>query len=100
MIQRETYMRRIRPFIDGDLLKALTGIRRSGKSVMLELIQEELRSRGVPRERFIALNFEKMENAGLCTAEALHSEILRRASGMQGKAYLFLDEIEEVRDWE
>ena len=100
MIQRESYMRRIRPFIDGDLVKVLTGIRRSGKSVMLELIQAELTARGVPPGQFISLNFEKMENAGLCTAEALHGEILRRASGIQGKVYLFFDEIQEVTDWE
>ena len=42
MIKRETYMSRIRPFMNNDLIKVLTGIRRSGKSVMLELIKEEL----------------------------------------------------------
>ena len=48
MIKRESYMGRIRPFIDTDVVKILTGLRRSGKSVMLTLIQEELRDRGVP----------------------------------------------------
>ena len=47
MIKRETYMKQIRPFIGGDLIKVVTGIRRSGKSVMLELIQDELLSSGV-----------------------------------------------------
>ena len=42
MIKREAYMSRIRPFIGSDLVKVLTGIRRCGKSVMLELIQEEI----------------------------------------------------------
>ena len=100
MIQRESYMRQIRPFINGELVKVLTGIRRSGKSVMLELIQQELLSLGVRPEQFIILNFEKMENAGLCTAETLHSEILKRASAVTGKVYLFFDEIQEVTDWE
>lgn len=51
MIKRETYLRRIRPFIGGDLVKVMTGMRRSGKSVMLELIKEELVSQGVdPRQ--------------------------------------------------
>ena len=47
MIKREMYMSRIRPFIGTDLIKVMTGIRRSGKSVMLELIQEELREQGI-----------------------------------------------------
>ena len=100
MIQRESYMHRIRPFINGELVKVLTGIRRSGKSVMLELIQQELLASGVSPKQFIILNFEKMENAGLCAAEALHREILKRASAVTGKVYLFFDEIQEVTDWE
>ena len=100
MIQRESYMNRIRPFINGELVKVLTGIRRSGKSVMLELIQQELLRLGISPANFICLNFEKMENAGLCTAEALHSEILKRASAISGKTYLFFDEIQEVTNWE
>lgn len=100
MIQRESYMQQIRPFINGELVKVLTGIRRSGKSVMLELIQQELLASGVSPEQFIILNFEKMENSGLCTAETLHSEILKCASVIHGKTYLFFDEIQEVSDWE
>lgn len=78
MIKREIYMSRIRPFIGNELIKVLTGIRRSGKSVMLSLIQEELAQNGVQPEQFISLNFENMSNAHLCTAVALHDEILRR----------------------
>lgn len=100
MIKRENYMCRIRPFIGNDLVKVLTGIRRSGKSVMLNLIQEELVNSGVDSKQFISLNFENMSNAHLCTAEALHDEIIRRADGIKGKVYLFFDEIQEVANWE
>lgn len=100
MIKRESYMARIRPFIDGDLIKVLTGIRRSGKSVMLELIKDELRARGVTEEQLIAFNFEDMRNAQLCTAEALHDELVRRAAPIKGKIYFFFDEIQEVERWE
>lgn len=100
MIKRESYMARIRPFIDGDLIKVLTGIRRSGKSVMLELIKEELRARGVTEEQLVAFNFEDMRNAQLCTAEALHDELVRRAASIKGKIYFFFDEIQEVERWE
>lgn len=100
MIKRESYMTRIRPFIDGDLIKVLIGIRRSGKSVMLELIKDELRARGVTEEQLVAFNFEDMRNAQLCTAEALHDELVRRAASIKGKIYFFFDEIQEVERWE
>lgn len=100
MIKRETYMRRIRPFIGNELIKVLTGIRRSGKSVMLDLIQDELAGHGVDRRQVISLNFENMSNARLCNATALHDEIIHRASETEGKVYLFFDEIQEVDAWE
>ncbi|MCL1872914.1 MAG: ATP-binding protein [Clostridiales bacterium] len=100
MIKREAYMSRIRPFIGDELIKVLTGIRRSGKSVMLELIQNELTAQGVLSSQFIKLNFEDMRNVRLCTAEALHREISQRISSIKGKAYLFFDEIQEVIGWE
>ena len=100
MIKRETYMSRIRPFIGNDLVKVLTGIRRSGKSVMLDLIKEELCASGTDSSQFISINFENMSNAHLCTATALHDEIIRRASEIHGKVYLFFDEIQEVDAWE
>ena len=100
MIKREAYMSRIRPFIGNDLVKVLTGIRRSGKSVMLDLIKEELCASGVDSSQFISINFENMSNAHLCTAAALHDEIIRRSSEIKGKVYLFFDEIQEVDAWE
>lgn len=93
-------MSRIRPFIGSDLVKVLTGIRRCGKSVMLELIQEEITASGVDPSQFISINFENMSNASLCTAQALHDEIIGRAAQLSGKVYLFFDEIQEVQDWE
>jgi len=112
MIKREEYMSRIRPFIGNELIKVLTGIRRSGKSVMLELIQKELTEQGVPDNRFIKYNFEDMRNTHLCTAAALHKEVTKKVAGISGttdaagvtdtagKVYLFFDEIQEVVDWE
>ena len=93
-------MSRSRPFIGSDLVKVQTGIRRCGKSVMLELIQEEIIASGVDPSQFISINFENMSNAGLCTAQTLHDEIICRAAQISGKIYLFFDEIQEVQDWE
>ena len=100
MIKRELYLKRIRPFIDGDLVKVMTGVRRCGKSVMLQLIQEELLTRGVAPEQMIAINFEDLRYAHLHTAMALHEEIQRRVQDLTGKIYLFFDEIQEVEEWE
>jgi predicted AAA+ superfamily ATPase len=93
-------MSRIRPFIGSELIKVLTGIRRSGKSVMLELIQSELIEQGVSPSQFVSINFENMNNAHLCTAEALHKDMTSRIAGIAGKSYLFFDEIQEVDGWE
>lgn len=100
MIKRELYMKRIRPFIGSDLIKVMTGIRRCGKSVMLELIKEELIESGVNPTQFISINFEDLSFSHLQTAQSLHDEITSRAKEIGGKVYLFFDEIQEVKDWE
>lgn len=100
MIQRELYMKRIRPFIGTELVKVMTGIRRCGKSVMLDLIKEELKGNGVDSTQMISFNFEAMSNAHLCSAQALYDEVMKRASGISKKVYLFFDEIQEVSQWE
>lgn len=99
MIKREIYIKKIKPFIDKDIIKVLTGIRRSGKSIMLKLIMEELEKSGINRENFININFENLNNKKLCTAEALNNFILSRAEKNK-KYYIFLDEIQEVSEWE
>ena len=90
MIKRELYMSRIRPFINSELVKVMTGMRRSGKSEMLKLIQEELLENGVKPEQFICINFEDMRFSHPLTAEALHDEIIKKADNIAGKVYLFL----------
>ena len=100
MIKREMYMKRIRPFIGTELIKVMTGIRRCGKSVMLELIKEELVESGISSAQFISINFEDLNFSHLQTAKSLHDEITTRAAEINGKVYLFFDEIQEVKDWE
>jgi predicted AAA+ superfamily ATPase len=56
MFKRETYLPKIRPFIGKDIIKVLTGIRRCGKSVMLELLKAELRGQGVGEDQIIPVN--------------------------------------------
>ena len=100
MTKRELYIEKIKPFIDKDIIKVLTGIRRSGKSVMLKLIMEELKQNGIDEKQFININFENLINRELTTSDKLHKYILKKASEIKKKCYIFLDEIQEVKDWE
>lgn len=95
MIKREMYMKRIRPFIGTELIKVMTGIRRCGKSFMLDLIKEELVESGVSPAQFISINFEDLNYVHLQTTKALHDKITERAADIPGKSYLFFDEIQD-----
>lgn len=100
MISREIYMKRIRPFINTELIKVFTGIRRSGKSVMLELVKNELKKSGVSDRNFLCINFEQFSNSELLDAKILHKRIVEFQKIADGKIYLFFDEIQEVDGWE
>lgn len=100
MIKREAYMQRIRPFMNTELIKVFTGIRRAGKSVMLELVKDELRDSGVNEANFLCINFEQFANSQILDAKALYEKIIEFQKGIQGKTYLFFDEIQEVEGWE
>ena len=101
MIKRESYLSQIRPFIDQtELVKVIIGVRRSGKSVMLELIKQELAERGVSQENMISVNFEDMAYSTLTTAATLHDYLKEKIDAINGRAYIFLDEIQEVLGWE
>ena len=100
MIKRELYLQKIRPFVNQDLIKVITGIRRCGKSVLLQLIQQELQKNGVAEKNMLTYNFESMTLAHLCTAEALYHDVREKAKSIKGKIYLFFDEVQEVKDWE
>ncbi|MDR1185580.1 MAG: ATP-binding protein [Coriobacteriales bacterium] len=99
-IKRDLYLEQIRPFIGTDVIKVLTGMRRTGKSVMLDLIKSDIMASGVPEDRFIRMDFEDKSNASLCNADALHEYVDGRLEGKKGRHYLLFDEIQEVSSWE
>ena len=90
VIKREMYMKRIRPFIGTELIKVMTGIRRCGKSVMLELIKEELVESGISSAQFISINFENLNFSHLQTAKSLHDEITREPQRSTARSICFL----------
>ena len=86
MIMRERYMQQIRDFMDKPVVKVLTGMRRSGKSALLELTQEELLSRGVSRQNIIFMNFESLRYESLKNYKALYEEITARVEQTDGRS--------------
>ena len=93
-------MQRIRPFMNTDLIKVFTGIRRAGKSVMLELVKNELKESGIGEENFLCINFEQFSNSQFLDVESLYKKITDFQKNTKGKIYLFFDEIQEVDGWE
>ena len=100
MLKRDEYIKQIVPFIDKDVIKVLTGIRRSGKSVMLKLLMEELKNRGINENQFIYINFENLKYRNLKNYEKLYDFILNKVDDKYKSYYIFLDEIQEVEEWE
>lgn len=99
LVERPLYMERIEPFIDVPVVKVLTGLRRSGKSRLLDLVARRLRQRGVASERIVHLNFDSLELASIASAVALNAH-LKKVLPAQGRVYVLLDEIQEVDQWE
>ena len=100
MLKRDEYIKKIVPFIDKDVIKVLTGIRRSGKSVMLKLLMEDLKNRGINEKQFIYINFENLKYRNLKNYERLYDFILNKVDDKYKSYYIFLDEIQEVEEWE
>lgn len=99
MVKREYYLTRIRKFYHMDLIKVITGIRRCGKSVLLQQIMEELKEEGIPDERIIYINFEDYDYAFIRTGEIFHEYIKKKMISKE-QYYLFFDEIQVVPEFE
>ena len=98
MIFRENYVKKIMAFTDTPFVKVLTGVRRSGKSTIMQMIMDELRKRGISEERIVSYRFDSMEYEGM-TAKKLYETLKARISTTE-KTYIFLDEVQEIPSWE
>ena len=96
-IKRERYLSKIRPFYDVDLIKVLTGVRRCGKSILLEQIKEEFIENGFDRAHIITINFEDLQFEKIRTAEKLNSYVNEQIKD-HDKYLIFLDEIQEFKE--
>lgn len=100
MIVRERYMSQIRDFMDKPVVKIITGMRRCGKSTLLELTRQELLARGVSKENIVYINFESLRYEALKDYKTLYAELSERGEKADGKLYVLLDEVQEVNAWE
>ncbi len=99
MIIRERYLKLIRPFYNQDLIKVLIGIRRSGKSVILTQIIDELKKDKIDDKHIIYINFEDIDYENLTNSKALYNYVKEKITDKK-KYYLFFDEIQNVEFWE
>ena len=88
MIKREEYLKKIRPFMSKEIVKVLTGIRRCGKSVMLELIKEDLVSQGIKKENLFSVNFETGAVSYVKSLEETYEVVKEFAAKRKEKIYL------------
>ncbi|WP_337490682.1 ATP-binding protein [Vescimonas sp.] len=99
MIDRPLYVDKIMAYVDTPFVKILTGVRRCGKSTILKMIMERLKTeRNIPEDRIISCRFDSMEYEDM-TAKQIYT-LLKEKLSPAGKTYLFLDEVQEIKGWE
>ena len=99
MIERPLYVDKIMAYVDTPFVKILTGVRRCGKSTILKMIMERLKTeRNIPEDRIISCRFDSMEYEDM-TAKQIYTRLKDQLSST-GRTYLFLDEVQEIRGWE
>ena len=98
-IKREDYLSILRNFKDQQIIKVITGIRRCGKSTLLELFQDYLKENGVKENQIISINFEEADYEELQDRKKLY-EYLKSKLVKGKKTYIFLDEIQNVKEFE
>ena len=98
LIQREQYLAKLRALRDKAIIKVITGVRRCGKSTLMQLFQKELLQSGVSEKQIISINFEDYDFVGLRNAKALYQHVVARlVEGVPN--YVFLDEIQHVDNY-
>ena len=99
--KRENYLKRLRGFYDDvDMIKVITGVRRCGKSSLMEMIKDELVEKRIPNGNIIFIHLDKRPYKSIKKAEELESLIDEKSQGIKGVKYLFIDEIQNVREFE
>lgn len=99
MFRRSMYLDKLEMYLNRDVVKIITGVRRSGKTTLIKQFIAELKANGIPEENIIYLNFEGMIYAYLTRASELRTMLVELIGGIQGRAYIFLDEVQNIDGW-
>lgn len=100
MIARSRYLKQIIPFIDKPVIKVVTGIRRCGKSTFLKLVYTTLLEKGINKENILFINKDSFEFDSLTNYQQLVTYVKKCFANIEGKKYLFIDEVQEIESWE
>ncbi len=100
MIVRKSYLSQIEKFLNAPIIKIITGMRRVGKSTILNQMKERLIQSGIPNENIVHINMELFAYSHLKNATDLHSYVTDQLKGKGGQKYIFIDEVQEVEEWE
>lgn len=99
MVQRHKYLDQLKKWKDKSVIKVVTGIRRCGKSTLLELFREHLKTQGVTDDQIISINFEELEYEELLDYKTLYNYIKERLHESK-TTYVFLDEVQQVENFQ
>jgi len=100
MYKRQKYIDRIIPFVGKPVIKVITGMRRTGKSIIMMQLVDHLKESGVRSEEILYINMESLNNSRFLDIHELHRFVREQKTKAGGKISLFIDEVQEIPDWE
>lgn len=100
MYKRNLYLNKIQPYLNKPIIKVITGMRRVGKSYMIKMIMEELKNQNIQPKNILYINKESLEFDFLANYKDLYNYVKQHFKDIEGNRYLFVDEIQEINEWE
>jgi predicted AAA+ superfamily ATPase len=100
MIARKHYLQKIEPYVGQPVVKAITGVRRVGKSCFIRQLLDRLRGQGVPERNLVYVDMESLSFGTIKNYQDLDGHVAARIKKARGKAYVFIDEIQDIQEWE
>ena len=100
MILRQDYLNKMKPFIGKGVVKAVTGMRRSGKSVFVRQLMEQLKQDGIPESNIVYVDKESLDFDFIRDFRDLNAYVKEKTAGVKGKVYVYIDEIQDIEKWE
>ena len=100
MQKRNKYIKAIEPFINKHVIKVITGIRRCGKSTFIKLLIKELEEKGISKKNIVSINKDSLQFDFITNYKELNKYVINKLKGIKGKKYVFIDEIQEINEWE